>query len=278
MLQATEIADRAAELMAQAATRLRPDVREALVSALARERGERAREVLQVLLENDAIARRDRVPLCQDTGTTWIRLELAAGETLAGDLQAACDAACAQASRAIGLRASVVADALADRRNTTTNTPVFVDIVQTGASYSTLHVMLKGAGSDNASRILMLDPDASADEIEAAVLAAVTEKGSMACPPLVIGVGVGGTFDTVAKLSKRALLRPLDAAHPNEQIAQLEERLLTAVNATGIGPAALGGDTTVLAVRIQTTPCHIAAMPLAINLCCNALRSASCKL
>ncbi|MCL2881805.1 MAG: fumarate hydratase [Coriobacteriia bacterium] len=272
-LQATDIATRAAELLTQAATQLRPDVRGALTAALARERTERGRAVLKALLDNDEIARRDGVPICQDTGTTWIRLELAAGNYVAGDLQAACDTSCGEASQRAGLRNSLVFDAYGDRRNTQTNTPVFIDLVQTTAEVTCLHVMLKGAGSDNASRIVMLDPDSTDDDIEAAVLAAVREKASMACPPLIIGIGIGGTFDTVGKLSKRALLRPLTAAPSEPRVAALQERLLAAVNATGIGPAALGGDTTALAVQIQTAPCHIAAKPLAINLCCNALRS-----
>jgi len=278
MLQATDIATRVAELLTQAATQLRPDVRTALEMALARERNERARGVLAALLENDEIARRDGVPICQDTGTTWIRLELAAGEYVTGDVQAACDAACGEASQRAGLRNSLVFDAYSDRRNTQTNTPVFIDTMQTEAEHTHLHVMLKGAGSDNASRVIMLDPDSGDDDIEAAVLAAVAEKASMACPPLVIGLGIGGTFDTVGKLSKRALLRPLTAAPSDNCVAALQERLLTTVNATGIGPAALGGDTTALAVQIQTAPCHIAAKPLAINLCCCALRSATCEL
>lgn len=278
MIAATDIAARAAELMIQAATQLRPDVREALEAALVRERNERARAILATLLENDEIARRDGVPLCQDTGTTWIRLRLAAGERVEGDLQAACDAACAQASQSAGLRDSLVFDAYDDRRNTQTNTPVMLEVVQGSEPCIQLDVMLKGAGSDNASRVVMLDPDSTDDDIEAAVLAAVTEKASMACPPLIIGLGIGGTFDTVGKLSKQALLRPLTAEPSTPSVTALQERLLTAVNATGIGPAALGGDTTALAVQIQTAPCHIAAMPLAINLCCNALRSASCEL
>jgi len=278
MLQAADIAARSAELMVQAVCQLRPDVRTALEAAQERESNKRAREVLRTLLENDEVARRDGVPICQDTGTTWIRVELAAGEQVEGDLQAACDVACEAASHAAGLRDSLVYDAYHDRRNTGTNTPVFVDIVQTDAPCSRLQVMLKGAGSDNASRIVMLDPDSTDDDIESAVLAAVREKASMACPPLIIGIGIGGTFDTVAKLSKRALLRPLGAAHGDPRVDALARRLLAAVNATGIGPAALGGEVTALAVLIETAPSHIAAMPLAINLCCNALRSASCEL
>jgi tartrate/fumarate subfamily iron-sulfur-dependent hydro-lyase alpha chain len=273
MLPAAAIARRVAELLPEAATRLRGDVRQILQRAREQERDLRAREVLDMLLENDEIARRDRVPLCQDTGTTGIYLELAAGEYVAGDLQAACNESCAHASQAAGLRNSVVFDALTDRRNTNTNTPVFIEVTQTDREFSRLHLILKGAGSDNASRIVMLDPDATDDDIEELLLQAVQEKASMACPPLIIGLGIGGTFDTVAKLSKRALLHPLDLPAADERVAALEQRLCAAVNATGIGPAAFGGDTTALAVRIQTAPCHIAAKPLAINLCCCALRS-----
>ena len=133
--------------------------------------------------------------------------------------------------------------------------------------------MLKGAGSDNASRVVMLSPAAGIDEIEQELVALVREKASAACPPLIIGVGIGATFDKVASLSKRALLADIMQPNPDERLAALEQRLLSAVNATGIGPGGLGGDTTALAVKVLTAPCHIAALPLALNLGCSALRS-----
>ena len=134
-------------------------------------------------------------------------------------------------------------------------------------------VMLKGAGSDNASRVIMLSPAQGVDDIEKELIDLVNEKASMACPPLVIGIGIGSTFDKVAGLSKKALLRNLEEIHPNPAIAELEQRLLSAVNTTGRGPAGLGGNTTALRVLINTAPSHIAALPVAINIGCSALRS-----
>jgi tartrate/fumarate subfamily iron-sulfur-dependent hydro-lyase alpha chain len=169
-----------------------------------------------------------------------------------------------------------VHDALLDRSNTGDNTPAFCELhltpEKTGA---TLHVMLKGGGSDNASRVVMLPPGAGESGIKEAVLSAVREKASSACPPVVLGVGVGSTFDKVGGLAKRALLRPVGSINPDVRLATLEAELLEAVNATGIGPGGFGGKTTALAVHLLTAPCHIAALPLAITMGCNALRSTS---
>jgi tartrate/fumarate subfamily iron-sulfur-dependent hydro-lyase alpha chain len=172
---------------------------------------------------------------------------------------------------------SVVADALLDRTNTNDNTPAFLDVVlgaRTGPG-ATVHVMLKGGGSDNASSVVMLSPSAGFDGVRDAVLATVTEKATGACPPLVIGVGVGATFDKVGGLAKRALLREIGSVPKDDRIAEFEAELLSAVNATGIGPGGLGGDTTALGVHIVTAPCHIAALPVAVNMGCCAVRSAS---
>ncbi len=274
MIEARDIAQAAGDALVEAATHLRPDARAALQDALTHESNPRARSVIETLLENADIAARELVPLCQDTGTTWVRVELAEGEELHGDLQAALDEELGRRSIEAGLRASIVHDAFFDRRNTMSNTPVFLEIIQSDSAQSRVSVMLKGAGSDNASRLVMLDPDTTADALEKLVLEQVHEKATLACPPLVIGIGLGGTFDTVAHLSKHALFREIGRPAASLQVSALEERLLAAVNATGIGPAGLGGATTALAVHIESAPSHIAAMPYAINLSCCALRSA----
>jgi tartrate/fumarate subfamily iron-sulfur-dependent hydro-lyase alpha chain len=135
--------------------------------------------------------------------------------------------------------------------------------------------MLKGGGSDNASALRMLDPAAGIEGVEEFLVELVTEKASSACPPLVVGVAIGGTFDTAAALAKKALLRPIGSTHDDPSLAELESRLLDRVNSTGIGPAGLGGDTTALAVHVVSAPSHIAALPVAINLGCSAMRSVS---
>jgi tartrate/fumarate subfamily iron-sulfur-dependent hydro-lyase alpha chain len=262
----------------EAATVLRADVLAALQDAATRERNPRGRRVLQLLIENAAIAATDDVPLCQDTGTVWLRVETGPDITLPAGLQTAVDARIAQVWERAGLRASVLRDALFERTNTGGNTPTFIEIAQVTEPGLTLHLMLKGGGSDNASQVCMLSPDGGVDAVVDAVVARVRDKASAACPPLIIGVGVGATFDKVAGLSKRALLRPVGSVNPDPQAAALEARLLAAVNDTGIGPAGTGGDTTALAVHVMTAPCHIAALPLAINLGCSALRTRTRRL
>ncbi len=259
--------------MAQAAVTLRPDVLSALRRAYDSEPSARGRAVLGQLLENAEIAARDRVPLCQDTGTVWVWVELGADECAPVGLQAEIDRAVARAYSDNGLRMSVVRDALFDRGNTGDNTPAFLDVTLRRGSGATVHVMLKGGGSDNASVVAMLDPSAGADGVVEIVERTVEAKASGACPPLIVGVGVGGTFDSVAKLAKRALLLPLDERSLDPRVRAFEERLLGVVNATGVGPAGLGGVTTALGVRVISAPCHIAALPAAVNLGCCAMRS-----
>ncbi|MCL2492124.1 MAG: fumarate hydratase [Coriobacteriia bacterium] len=269
-------------LLAECATVLRADIIDALIGARESERSSSAQRVLDQILDNARIAREKDLPLCQDTGSVWVLIELDRDVELSGDIQGELDREVAKVWNAQGLRAGIVADALVDRTNTTDNTPVFLEITPLMADvYSKykpaipgarVSVMLKGAGSDNASQVIMLSPAQTPAAIEAALIELVKDKGSMACPPLVIGVGVGSTFDKVASLSKKALLRTLDSEHPDPEIAALEAQLLDAVNNTGIGPAGLGGDTTALRVFINTAPAHIAALPVAINLGCSALR------
>ena len=252
---------------------LPPDVRAGLEAAQAVEGHPRGRVVLDQLCENARIAENDRVPLCQDTGTVWVSLEIGPDVCVRGDVFADVDAAVARAYGEARLRKSVVRDALFDRTNTGDNTPAFCDlhpVDEPGAAR--LHVMLKGGGSDNASRVVMLVPGAGRAGIVDALVDCVREKAANACPPLVIGIGIGATFDKVAGLAKRALMRPIDADAPDEETRALEGELLAAVNATGIGAGALGGSHTALAVRVETAPCHIAALPLAINMGCSAMR------
>jgi tartrate/fumarate subfamily iron-sulfur-dependent hydro-lyase alpha chain len=277
VLTSASIAHAVRVAIPRAADSLRPDVLAALATAATRERSPRGRAVLAQLLENARIAEADHVPLCQDTGTVWVRVELGADECVTGDLQGAIDAAVADAYRDAKLRMSVARDALLDRANTGDNTPAFVDIalgVRAGRG-ATVHVMLKGGGSDNASCVEMLPPGAGVEGVVRVVLQTVEAKATGACPPLLVGVGVGTTFDKVGGLAKKALLRPVGSPPSDPRLADLEAELLAAINATGIGPAGLGGDTTALAVHVATAPCHIAALPVAVNLGCSAVRSAS---
>lgn len=277
MLPSASIADAVAAAIVRAASSLRPDVLDALQAAVATERSPRGRAVLEQLVENARIAESDHVPLCQDTGTVWVRIELGEDECVCGDLQSGIDAAVAAAYRDAKLRMSVVRDALFDRTNTADNTPAFVDVVP-GARPGTgavVHVMLKGGGSDNASRIEMLPPGAGLEGVKRVVVETVKAKAAGACPPLLVGVGVGATFDKVGGLAKKALLRPIGMSPTEPRVAEFEAELLSAVNDLGIGPGGLGGDTTALAVHVATAACHIAALPVAVNMGCSAVRSAT---
>ena len=277
-LDARSVADAVYAAVREAAVTLRPDVRAAVEQAQSTEQSERGRAVLGQILENARIAQTDGVPLCQDTGTVWVRLEV--GEQLAvpGDVLSGVDGAVARAYADGRLRMSVLADALLDRTNTGDNTPAFAELAFVPGRGATVHVLLKGGGSDNASRVVMLAPGAGPEGVQQVVLDCVHEKAANACPPLVVGVGVGATFDKVAGLAKHALLRPVGSPAASAQAAAFERELLDAVNAMGIGPAALGGSTTALAVHLETAPCHIAALPVAVNMGCCAMRSRSIEL
>jgi fumarate hydratase subunit alpha len=278
MVDAATLSEAIHRAIGEAAVTVRADVRSALQAALAAEPSERGRAVIGQLLENADVAAADRVPVCQDTGTVWIRLTLGVDQPLPGDLQGIADAAVARAYRDFGLRMSTVRDALLDRTNPGDNTPAFLDLSLRPGTGARVEVMLKGGGSDNASALAMLPPSAGLEGVRDFVIGAVEAKATGACPPLLIGVAVGGTFDTVAGLAKKALLRRIGSPAASADAAHIEAELLEAVNATGIGPAGLGGRTTALAVHLVTAPCHIAALPVAINLGCCAFRSAVVEL
>ena len=256
---------------------LPPDVLSALSRAHDVEPAGRGRHVLDQLLENADIAARDRVPICQDTGTVWVCLEAGPDACVPGDVFRGVDAAVARAYADAALRKSVVADALFDRANTGDNTPAFCDVHFVDEPGCRLHVLLKGGGSDNASRVTMLTPGSGKQGVVDEVLSCVRAKAANACPPLVVGVGVGGTFDRVAGMAKHALLREVGSPARDERTAAFERELLDAINATGLGPGALGGATLALAVHVETAPCHIAALPLAVNMGCSAMRRASLR-
>ncbi len=275
MIAATQIAEAVREAVPRVAVELRPDVLAGLRRAIAAERSARGRAVLEQLVANAEIASAQRVPLCQDTGTVWVRVEIGVDDGLAGDVQTAVDEAVRDTYDSAALRMSVARDALLDRTNTRDNTPAFVELAQRPGTGATVHVMLKGGGSDNASRVAMLTPADGWEGVRAFVLDTVKRNASGACPPLVVGVGVGSTFDKVAALAKRALLVPLDVPSADARLGELEADVLADINATGIGPAALGGDTTALGVRILSAPCHIATLPVAVNVGCNSMRSIS---
>lgn len=275
---AAAVARAVEDAIAECAVTLRPDYRRAVETAEATCENARAKSVLGSILENARIGETDRVPICQDTGTVWVCLEAGPDVEVPGDVFSQVDDAVARAYEQGRLRMSVLHDALFDRTNTGHNTPAFCETRFVDRPGARLHVLLKGGGSDNASRVVMLAPGAGREGVKEAVLACVREKAVNACPPLLVGVGVGATFDRVAGLAKHALLREVGSPAVSEEAALFERELLDAVNASGIGPGGLGGAPTAVAVHLETAPCHIAALPVAINMGCCAMRSATVEL
>lgn len=278
-LDAETVGEAVYDAIRQCAVTLRPDFRKAVEAAREAAAPEsREAGVLDRILENARIGAADNVPICQDTGSVWVCLEVGEALAVPGDIFSRVNDAVARAYTDGRLRMSLVRDALFDRANTGDNTPAFCELKLVPGDSATLHVLLKGGGSDNASRVVMLPPGAGADSVRRVVLDCVREKAANACPPLVIGLGVGATFDKVAGLAKHALLREVGSSAASAEAAAFEEELLAEVNALGIGPAALGGAPTALAVHLETAPCHIAALPVAVNMGCCAMRSASVQL
>lgn len=275
-LNVSALADALAGLCEEANVALPCDVEAAVRRSRQAEPWPDAQGILDTLLENIAAAREDSLPLCQDTGAACVFLELGQDIRLTGgSLREAIDEGVRRGYA--GLRKSIVRDPLR-RVNTGDNTPAFlhVDIVEGDRVRLTLAP--KGFGSENMSALRMLKPSDGVEGFVSFVVDAVRGAGPNPCPPVVVGVGVGGTFDSVALLAKRALLRPLDCPNPDPFYAALEERILGEINALGIGPQGFGGATTALGVRIEAAPTHIAGLPAAVNMSCHVTRRQSVDL
>jgi fumarate hydratase subunit alpha len=278
-IQAATICEVVKDLCIKAATVLPDDVVEALKTSRLQESEPVAVDVLDMILENAQIARTEGIPICQDTGVTHVFLEVGQDARVVGDLYEAVSMGVARGYTQGYLRKSVVRDPLFARANTGDNAPpvIHVDLVP-GRSDVKITVMPKGTGSENMSGIAMLTPAAGPEGVAQFVIDTVKKAGPNACPPLVIGVGIGGMMDYAALLAKKALLRPIGRRNPEPRVSALEEEILTQVNRLGIGPGGLGGRTTALAVAIETYPTHIGALPVAVNLQCHAARSASASI
>jgi fumarate hydratase subunit alpha len=271
---ASDISARVADLCIRACTVLPPDVIAALESARDREESPLGRDVLSRLLQNAALAADQQIPMCQDTGLAVVFAELGGGLRITGgDLASAISEGVRQGYDKGYLRKSVVCSPL-DRRNTGDNTPPVIHTQIVPGDSLKITVAAKGAGSENMSGLRMMAPADGVDGIKRFIATTVENAGASACPPLVVGIGLGGSFEQCALIAKRALLRPLDDHSPDPAAAALEEEILELVNATGIGPMGVGGRTTALAVKVETAPCHIASQPVAVNLQCHAARHA----
>ena len=270
-ISAQEITDTVARLCIEANTRLPQDVQAALDKARQEEPWPLARNTLDLLWSNLSAAKEKDLPICQDTGMACVFLEIGQEVHIAGDLKSAVQEGVRRGYAAGWLRKSVVRDPF-DRVNTGDNTPAMLYFDLVPGEQIKITVAPKGFGSENMSRIAMLRPSDGLEGVKRFVLQTVQDAGPNPCPPIVVGVGIGGTFDKAALLAKQALLRELDTPNEDPFYRALEQELLESINALGIGPQGFGGRTTALAVNILTSPTHIAGLPVAVNLNCHVTR------
>lgn len=253
---------------------LTEDMDKALVNAVVEEKAALGRQILCQLQDNLKIAGEDQIPICQDTGMAVVFLEI--GQEVhfeGGVLEDAVNEGVRQGYTEGYLRKSVVRDPLI-RENTRDNTPAVIHYEMVPGDQVKITVAPKGFGSENMSRVFMLKPADGIEGVKNAILTAVKDAGPNACPPMVVGVGIGGTFEKCALMAKKALTRPVDQHSEIPYVRELEEEMLVKINQTGIGPGGLGGTTTALAVNIDTYPTHIAGLPVAVNICCHVNRHA----
>lgn len=273
-IHADKIIETVKNLCIKANYELPQDVREFLLKALEREESEVGREVIKQLLENADIAQRERIPICQDTGSAVVFVELGQDvHIVGGNLHDAINEGVRRGYTEGYLRKSIVRDPLR-RKNTGDNTPAFIHVELVPGDKMKITVLPKGGGSENMGKLAILTPAEGIDGVKRFVLKAVEEAGPNPCPPIVLGVGIGGTFEYASYLAKKALLRPLGMRNPDPFYAELEEELIEEINKLGIGPQGLGGITTALDVHVEYFATHITSLPVAVNFNCHATRRA----
>ncbi|MFA5867902.1 MAG: fumarate hydratase [Actinomycetota bacterium] len=278
-LDTSEIASAVSHLVQEANFELPDDIVKALKKALDVEESPLGRDALETMLENAMIAAGDTVPLCQDTGVTVVFIELGQGVLLTGEpLEAAVNAGVRSGCEEGFLRKSVVAEPLHERINTGDNTPAVIHLESAPGDKVKITVFVKGGGSETAGAAKVIRPAEGLAAVKEFILEQAELFGPNACPPVIVGVGVGGTLDKAAELAKKALLKPLDEVNPDERLAALEEELKLEINKMGFGPAGTGGRVSCLGVRILTHPSHIATIPVAVDISCYALRRKSVTL
>lgn len=252
------------------------DISDALKSAYDKEKSEVGKQVLCQLMENNKIASEERIPICQDTGMAVLFVKYGDKVVIEdGSFKTAVENGVRQAYKEGYLRKSVVNDPVFDRINTKDNTPAIIHTEIVPGDKISIVAGGKGFGSENMSAIKMITPSYGVQGVIDFVLDTVRTAGPNPCPPMVVGVGIGGTFEKAAQLAKKATFRAVNTSNPDPRYAEMEEQLLEQINKMGFGPAGLGGTTTALGVNIETYPTHIAGMPVAVNICCHAARHKS---
>lgn len=255
------------------------DIMTALEKARENEKSEVGKSVLTQIIENDKLAAKEEVPLCQDTGMAILFVEYGDKVVIEdGSFEDAVNEGVRQAYKDGYLRKSVVNDPVFDRLNTKDNTPAIIHTRIVKGDKIKITAGGKGFGSENMSAIKMLTPSYGIEGVKKFILDTVRTAGPNPCPPIVVGVGIGGTFERCAQLAKKATFRAIDTHNADERYAKLEDELLESINKMGFGPAGLGGTTTAIGVNIETSPTHIAGMPVAVNICCHAARHSSAEI
>ena len=262
-----------------AATKLPEDVLKSLQDALAKESNPLAKELIEQCLENARIAREENMPICQDTGFAVFFVEMGTMVRIDnGTIYEAITEGTRRGYKDGFLRKSIVSDPLFVRKNTTDNTPPIIHLTMVPGDRINVILAPKGGGSENMSALKMLKPSDGRQGVVDFVTQTVINAGGNPCPPVIVGVGIGGTFEQAALLAKKALLRKVNTPAEDAEYADLEKEILQKINASGVGPQGLGGDTTALAVHINHHPCHIASLPVAVNINCHAARHAGFEL
>ena len=270
-IQASAITEAVREMCMEANYTLSQDMRERFEESARQEKSPIGRQIFRQLEENLKIAGEDLIPICQDTGMAVVFLKIGQEVHVAGNITEAINEGVRQGYADGYLRKSVVKDPI-QRENTRDNTPAVIHYEVVDGDRIEITVAPKGFGSENMSRVFMLKPADGLEGVKEAILTAVRDAGPNACPPMVVGVGIGGTFEKCALMAKHALTRDLNETSPVPYVRELEEEMLCRINKLGIGPGGLGGVITAMAVNIETYPTHIAGLPVAVNICCHVNR------
>jgi len=272
IIKAQKIKALVSELCLKANFDLRPDVLQGLNASLSGEKNKRAKEILKAIIDNAKIAKKDKLAICQDTGLPCVFVELGQNVKIEGNFYKAINAGIEEGYKKGFLRNSIIRDPI--KRGKSGYSPVVIHTDIVGGNKIKITVLPKGFGCENKTRLLMFKPTADIQALKEFIIEAVRLAGPDACPPYVIGVGIGGNADYACFLAKKALLKPV-VSHRQTAVSKLESELLKEINKLNIGPMGLGGKTTALAVNIETYPTHIAGLPVCVNLSCHALRSAT---
>lgn len=278
-IQSTEITKAVKDLFIQANFDIGESVFKVIQDSIRREKSQLGQSILGKIYDNNELAKKEKIAICQDTGMSVVFIDIGQEVHIEGlYINDAINQGVREAYEEGYLRKSVVRDPLFERVNTKDNTPAVIHTTIIPGDKIHIEVMPKGFGSENMSTLKMFAPSAGIEGVKQFIIEAIEKAGPNACPPMIVGVGIGGTFEYASLLAKKAVLRGPDHKHPDIRYRELEEEILTKVNKTGIGPAGLGGITTAFAVNIEVYPTHIASIPVAINISCHASRHASIEI